>query len=161
MDQELHRGLLLIFRIESVCNLWGNRPGGPQRTSAYTSYQKCMESVGQWTRSSTEVFCSYSILEVSEVSKKMYQELHRGLLLIFIIGSVWKQLWNGPGAPQRASAYIPYWKCVESIKKYTRSSTADFCLHSWLKVCEISREMDQELHRGLLFIFTAESVPNQ
>ena len=42
---------------------------------------------------------------------------------------------------------------MKSVRKYTRSSTEDFCLYSLLKMFGISKEIDQELHRGLLLIF--------
>ena len=79
---------------------------------------------------------------------------HRGLLLIFFIRSVWGR----PGAPQRTSAYIPYRKCMKSVGKWNRSSTEEFSLYSLSEVCEISEEIDQELHRGILLIFFIESV---
>jgi hypothetical protein len=90
MDQELHRGLLVMLLLKSVWNHSGNGPGAPQRTfayspyekciesvrkwiiqrtSAYISYEKCMESVGKWSRSFTEDFCLYSLLKVYGISK--------------------------------------------------------------------------------------------
>jgi hypothetical protein len=41
---------------------------------------------------------------------------------------------------------------MKSVRKETRSSTEDFCLYSVLEVCETSKEIDQELHRGLLLL---------
>jgi hypothetical protein len=47
-----------------------------------------MKAVREETRSSTEDFCLYSVLTVYEISKERDQELHTGLLLIFLIRSV-------------------------------------------------------------------------
>ena len=71
-----------------------------------------------------------------EISREIYQELHRGLLLTFPMKSVRNQKEN----------------------EGTRSSTEDFCLSSLSKVYEISKEIDQELHRRLLLIVLIESV---
>jgi hypothetical protein len=52
-----------------------------------------MESVNIWTRSSTKDFCLYSLLRYG-ISEEMYQEFHRGLLLLFFtktVHSVWNQ----------------------------------------------------------------------
>ena len=51
-------------------------------------------------------FCLYSLLKVYEIGKEISQMLRRGLLLIFLIKSIWNQQWNKPDAPQRTSAYI-------------------------------------------------------
>jgi hypothetical protein len=47
---------------------------------------------------------------------------------------------------------------MKSVRKYTRNSTEGGCLHSSLEVHEISREIDKELHRGLLLIFLIRSA---
>jgi hypothetical protein len=49
---------------------------------------------------------------------------------------------------------------MKSARKQTRSSTEDFCVYSSSEVFEINKEIDQELHRGLLLIFhiTMKSV---
>jgi hypothetical protein len=127
-NQELHRGLLLIFLTESVRNWKENTTGAPERTSAHTPYE-CKKSERKSTRSSTEGLCLYPLLEVEEISKGIDQELHRGLLLIFLISIRTK-----PGAPQRTSAYIPDQKCEKSLGKSTRSSTEDFCLYPLLEM---------------------------
>ena len=106
--------------------------------------------MGRWTRSSTEDCCLYSLYKMCEIIKEIDQELHRGLLLIFFIESLLNQKGNKPGAPPRASAY------KKSIRKQTRSSTGDFCLHSLLKVYEISEQINQELHGGLLLAFLGQ-----
>ena len=51
-----------------------------------------------------------------------------------------------------ASAYVPYQECMESVTKETRSSTEDFCSYSSSEVYGISKEINKELHRGLLLI---------
>ena len=43
----------------------------------------------------------YSLTNVYETSKEIVQDLHRGLLLIFLLENVRDQEGNGPGAPQR------------------------------------------------------------
>ena len=138
-----------------------------------SSLLKVCKSVGKWNRISTQDFCMYSSLNVYRISKEMDQELHRRLLLIFflkskwnqqgngpgapqrtsayIIQSVWNQWGNGPGAPQMTSAYIPHQTWMESVRKRTSSSPEDFCLYSLSKVCGTIKEMDQELQRGLIF----------
>ena len=60
-----------------------------QRTSAYIPYKRCRKSV-----------------------RKLDQELHRGLLLIFLNESVWDLSGNKAGAPQRTSTHIPCEKCM-------------------------------------------------
>ena len=67
-----------------------------------------MKSKRYLPRSSTEDFCSYSILEVYEMSEEIAKELDRGLQFIFLIESVRDQEGNGPGAPQMTSAYVPF-----------------------------------------------------
>jgi hypothetical protein len=47
---------------------------------------------------------------------------------------------------------------MKSARKYTRSSTEDFCIYSLLEVYEISKEINQELHRGLLLIFPIRRI---
>ena len=117
-----------------------------------------MGSVRKWTSSCPEDFCLYSVLKVSGISKDMDQELPRGLLLIFLITSVWnnqemdqelrrgfllifciKNGWNqqgnGPAAPHMTSAHILYWRCVEPFRKWTRSCKGDLCFgwpSTWL-----------------------------
>ena len=73
-------------------------------------------------------------MEGNEISKGTDPELPRELLLIFLMKSVWNQYGNGPGAPQKSSAFF------------------------FVKVNRISKEMDQQLPRGLLLIFLIESV---
>ena len=51
------------------------------------------------------------------------------------------------------SAYIPHQKCVESARKWIRSSIEDLCLYSLREVNGITEEMDLEPHRRLLLIF--------
>ena len=46
------------------------------------------------TRNSTKDFCLYYLLKVDGIRKEMDKELHRELLLIFLIRSVWKQWGN-------------------------------------------------------------------
>jgi hypothetical protein len=50
-----------------------------------------MEAVRKWRRSSTEDLCLYSLLRVYRINIEMDQELHKGLLLIFLIRSVSNQ----------------------------------------------------------------------
>ena len=127
MEKELHRGLMLILPIKSVWNQWGNGSGAPQRIYAYTLYWECIASVRKWSRSCPDEFCSNSLLEVYQISNEMDQELHRGFMFISSIKNVWNQWGNGQEAPPRTYAYIPYRKCMESIRKWTRSCTKDFC----------------------------------
>jgi hypothetical protein len=47
---------------------------------------------------------------------------------------------------------------MTSVRKYTSSSTEDFCLYSILEMYEISKEVEQELHRGLLLVFLSKGV---
>ena len=108
--------------------------------------------------SSTEHVCLQSLLYMYGISKEISQEL---LLLIFLIKSARNQKGNIPGAPQRTSAYIPCQKCMESVMTQTRSSTEDFCSYSSLEVYAISKEIDQELQKGLLLIFLNKHVWNQ
>jgi hypothetical protein len=42
----------------------------------------------KWNRSSPEDFCLYSLLTVHGISEEIDQELHEGLLLIFLIRSI-------------------------------------------------------------------------
>jgi len=65
---------------------------------------------------------------VYDISKEIDQELHKGLLLIFLIS-----INNKPGAPQRTSAHTPY-ECKKSERKSTRSSTEGLCLYPLLEV---------------------------
>jgi hypothetical protein len=53
---------------------------------------------------------------VYEIEKKIPQELQRGPLLILLMNAR-NQKGNPPGAPQRASAYIPYWKWKKSVRE--------------------------------------------
>ena len=126
-DKELHRGLLLIGRMKHVWKQWENGGGAPQRTSAHMFLGKCNETVRMCTRNSRELLQQ---------------------LLIFIINCVWNQKANGPGAPKRTSAYIPYCNCLISWRKWTKSSTGNFCLYSLLQVYGIIKEINQKLHKG-------------
>ena len=63
--------------------------GATHRTSAYILQWKCMESVRKGTSSYTEDFCIYSCLKVYETSKEVNQDLHRELLHILLMESVW------------------------------------------------------------------------
>ena len=115
---------------------------------------KCMELARKYTRRS---FCLHSLLKAHGISKEIDHELHGARLLIVLIIHVWNQQGNKSGAPP---AYISYQECKKSERKYTRSSTEDFCLYPSSKVCSISREIDQELHRGPLLIVLIKSVRN-
>ena len=103
----LHKKRLLIFIIKN------KRP--PPTIPSW----RCMESAGKWTSRGTEDFCLYSFLTVYGISKRAPQGtladiaywMYTGLLLTLLIKSVWNQKGNGPGASQRTSAHIPYWKC--------------------------------------------------
>ena len=67
----------------------------------------------------------------------MDQELHRGLLLIFLT------------------------KVSGIIKEMDQELHRRLGLYSLLKVCGISKEMDQELNRGPLLILLMRSEWNQ
>ena len=103
-NHDSHRRLLLVFLIQTV---WyqeertsahvpysnagtqkGNRPGAPQRTYAHTPYYKCMKVDWKYTGSSTEDICLDYLLQEYETSKEFNKELHRRLMLIFIIKSL-------------------------------------------------------------------------
>ena len=75
---ELHRRFIVVLSIKSVWNQCGNGRGAPLRTHAYIPYKECMKSIRKWTRSA-----------------------------------------------HRTSAHTPYWKCIESVRKWTRSSPKD------------------------------------
>ena len=103
-NQDSHRGLMLAFLIQNAWNqeertyvliLYTeartqkeNRPGAPQRTSAHTLHYKCMKVDWKYTRSSTEDICLDYLLKAYETSKEINKELHRRLMLIFIIKSL-------------------------------------------------------------------------
>ena len=53
-------------------------------------------------------------------------------------------------AAKTTSAYTPHYKCMDSVRKQNRSPIEDFCSYSSSKVHEISREIDQEPHRGFV-----------
>jgi len=74
------------------------------------------------------------LLKVHAISKEIDQELHRWLLLTFLIE-----------------------QCKKSVRNWTRSSAEDICSYSSLKVYGITKEMDQELHRGFLIILLIRS----
>ena len=103
-NHDSHRRLLLVFLIQTV---WyqeektsaqipyskartqkGNRPGAPQRTSAHTPYYKCVKVDWKYTRISTEDICLDYLLQEYETSEEINKELHRRLMLIFIIKSL-------------------------------------------------------------------------
>ena len=144
MEEELHKGRLLICFFESVMKQYGCVPGTPENSCSS---------------------CLYSLLTVYGIRRQMDQELQRGLLHIFLIVSVWSHGGSGRRAPQATSAYIPYCKCMESLRKWIKSSTRasahspyykcmgwlrkwteDFCLDFLLEVYGPSQERDQALH---------------
>ena len=101
--QEFHRGLLLLFFTKTVHSVWNqqvNGPWVPHRTPAHIPHQKCMETVGKWTRSSTEDSCLYCLLGMYGINGDMDHEMH------YPYQSVQNQQGCEPGAPQRTSAYI-------------------------------------------------------
>ena len=70
VDQEIRKGFLLSFLIESAWNQQENIPGAPQRTSVCIGYlYSCIEPVRKFTRSSKEDFCLYSLLKKGLVKK--------------------------------------------------------------------------------------------
>ena len=89
-DQDLQRQLILIFLSKNVQNQWGNTLGAPQRNSIAFRMRKT-KTVGKCARSSTEDLCLYSSLTMYVISKAIDREIHRGLILILLIGSVWNQ----------------------------------------------------------------------
>ena len=64
------------------------------------------------------------------------------------------------GAPQRASACILHLRYVKSIRKYARAPHRTFVYIPHRKRVE-SKEIDQELHRGIPLTLVIHSVWNQ
>ena len=81
-----------------------------------------MESAGKWIRSSKEDFCIYSLLYVYDLMEEVDEELHRGLLLIFLIASVWNHEGNGSRAPQGLLLIVPVTNAWDDYGNEQRTS---------------------------------------
>jgi hypothetical protein len=108
-----------------------------------------MNSGRKWTRSSTESVCLYSFSQVYGNSKEMDQELHRVLLLIFVIQT-------NNGIIKERDQKLHRSLCLYSSLRISRGRDQELhrgpCLYYSLRVCGISKGTEQELHRGLLLI---------
>ena len=119
-----------------------------------------MNSIRKWTRGSTEFVCLYSSSQVYGNSKEVDQELHRVLLLIFLI-EYNRTIKERDQEVHRGLCLYPSSKVYGISEERDQELHRGFCLYCTSRVCEISKEINQELQRGLLLILLVKNVWNQ
>ena len=136
----------------------------------YWSLRLC-EAVRAWTRSPTEDSCLkvYGISTGAPWRTSAYIHYWQKNTLATIplwkcMGSAGKRTSRSiedfclyPLLTKHTLATIPLWKCMGSAGKWTSRSTEYFCWDWLLKNNAISKQINQELHRGLLLICLMQS----